>query len=95
MAEVLVCSGPRVLLPESREPIPATIIIDKSSGKILQIHNRQITNSQELDLHHSSIEWIDAGDDVVLPGLVEYENKSHLCSTFRFTFSVHPALTYT
>ena len=69
MASFVVCSAQRVLLPESNEPTPATVVIDKHSGKIIQIRSGQLTH-EELRLE-GNIEWIEAGNNIVLPGLVE------------------------
>lgn len=52
-------------------PQPATIIINTITGKIAEIlpsYQARDTNVQVED----GIIWIDAGDRVVLPGLVEY-----------------------
>lgn len=70
MSDYLVCAGPKVLLPGNDDPTPASIIVDKSSGKILEVRQGQHT-TQDLGLTGCSVEWIDAGNNVVLPGLVE------------------------
>lgn len=70
MSDLLVCTGSRVLLPEYDEPNPATIIVDKSSGKIVDVRRDRITHDQ-LALDAILVEWLDAGERVVLPGLVE------------------------
>jgi hypothetical protein len=69
MASFVVCSGQRVLLPDNNEPTPATVVIDKHTGKIVQIRPGQLTE-EELRLE-GNIEWIEAGNNIVLPGLVE------------------------
>ena len=64
-----VCVGKRVLLPNYDDPVPATIVIDHNSGKIVDIQHRITTRN---DFGTSTINsWIDAGDFMVLPGLVE------------------------
>ncbi|TFK44719.1 hypothetical protein BDQ12DRAFT_593525 [Crucibulum laeve] len=64
-----VCTGPKVLLSGNEAPQPATIIIDNSTGKIIDIRQGQLGKS---DLYlNGDITWIDAGDKVVLPGLVD------------------------
>ena len=70
MSDYLVCVGPKVLLPGSDNPLPASIVIDKRSGKILEVRCGQHTR-QDLGLTGHSVEWIDAGNNIVLPGLVE------------------------
>jgi allantoinase len=69
MASFVVCSAQRVLLPDNNEPTPAAVVIDKHSGKIIQIRPGQLTQ-EELRLE-GNIEWIEAGNNIVLPGLVE------------------------
>lgn len=69
MAIFVVCSAQRVLLPDNSEPTPATIVIDKRSGQIVQVRPGQLTH-EELGLDED-VEWIEAGNNIVLPGLVE------------------------
>lgn len=69
-ASFVVCSAQRVLLPDYNEPTPATVVIDKHSGKIVQVRPGQLTQ-QELGLPDRDVEWIEAGNNIVLPGLVE------------------------
>ncbi|KAF8973255.1 allantoinase [Flammula alnicola] len=70
MPDLLVCSGSSVLLPGNDHPSPASIIIDKSSGKIVDVREGHHTR-EELGLGADIVEWIDAGKNVVLPGLVD------------------------
>lgn len=58
-----------MLLPDNNEPTPATVVIDKHSGKITQIRPGQLA-LEELGLE-GNVEWIEAGNNIVLPGLVE------------------------
>lgn len=60
----LVCSSRNVLLPGHDAPQPATITIDSTSGKITDIKHEYIRNA-------NSTSWLDAGDQYILPGLVE------------------------
>ncbi len=86
---LLVCTGSKVLLPETNEPIPATIIVDKSSGKFVDIRQGQITPDQ-LALDATSVEWLDAGESIVLPGLVEYGFDRYISLSISDTgFSAH------
>jgi len=66
----LVCAGNKVLLPDNVDPIPATLVIDKVSGKIVDIkpgvHHRDSLGLAD------DVEYIDAGRLTVIPGLVEY-----------------------
>lgn len=70
MTSFVVCSAQRVLLPDNNEPTPATIVIDKHSGRIVQVRPGQLTH-EELGLDQNKVEWIEAGNNIVLPGLVE------------------------
>ena len=72
MASLLVCSASKVLLPGQDEPTAATIIVDKASGKIIEVREALLRRDGG-HFDGQSVEWIDAGDNVVLPGLVEYD----------------------
>ncbi|KIK67392.1 hypothetical protein GYMLUDRAFT_37505 [Collybiopsis luxurians FD-317 M1] len=63
----IICQSSQVLLPDSEFLQPATIIIDADTGKIAQVH-RQILSKDSLPPH---AQLIDAGKNVVLPGLVD------------------------
>ncbi|KAG6857691.1 hypothetical protein H0H87_004107 [Tephrocybe sp. NHM501043] len=66
---ILVCTGRNVLLPGIPSPVPATLTIDLSTGKLIHIADGyQTTNPDRRD---STVRWIDAGDKTVLPGLVD------------------------
>ena len=73
MSELVVCTAKYALLPEDDHPTPATIVIDKNSGKIIQIERKHLSKSQFQSTHASSTitSWIDAGEQIVIPGLVE------------------------
>jgi allantoinase len=81
MVQVLVCTGSKVLLPNGTGPVPATIVVDRSTGKIIDVRRSRVPREQ---LMFDSVEWIDAGDNIVLPGLIEYvirsSHISHLTS---------------
>ena len=66
---MLVFSSSNVLLPGRKSPTAATIVVDQLSGKITEIHERIVPQSEFPDIADSN--WIDAGDDWILPGLVE------------------------
>lgn len=51
---------------------PATLIIDISTGKIVTVRHGHITRHDFPRLGGDHVHWIDAGDKIVLPGLVEY-----------------------
>jgi allantoinase len=72
MANKLVCTGRNVLYAGATIPQPATITIDTETGKIIQV----IPSYLFRDAHYTEVDVdgitvIDAGDRVVLPGLVE------------------------
>ncbi|RDB25078.1 Allantoinase [Hypsizygus marmoreus] len=65
-----ICTGRNVLLPGNTTPVPATITVDASTGKITDIaqgFRQRETPAPGTD----GILWIDAGDKIVLPGLVD------------------------
>lgn len=74
MPPLLVLSSRQVLLPDTDFPQPATLIIDTLSGKIVDIRTGQDSIDDLRPNLPSGVEitWIDAGNKVVLPGLVEY-----------------------
>jgi allantoinase len=74
MSHFLVISAQHVLLPDSDSPQPATVIIDTLSGKIKNIRQGHASRDLDLTPHvplNSEITWVDAGNKIVLPGLVE------------------------
>lgn len=66
-----VFTGRKVLLPGEEQPQPATIIVDTLTGKITDVLTRHTTPHDLPEAGVAESNWIDAGDDVVLPGLVE------------------------
>ncbi len=71
MSSLLICYGSKFLLPGCEHPKPACMIIDKASGKIIEVMHRQ-ASPKDFALDEGTVEWIDSGDYFVLPGLVEY-----------------------
>ncbi|CAJ0902912.1 22628_t:CDS:2 [Entrophospora sp. SA101] len=74
MENLLVITGSKILASGFDEPSDATIEIDKVTGKILRIH--PIRSS--IDSYSSFLvgddkkkDFIDAGNDVVMPGLID------------------------
>lgn len=73
MPPLLVLSSRQILLPDTDVPQPATLVINTLSGKIVNIRTGQ-ESIDDLGPHlppETEITWIDAGNKVVLPGLVE------------------------
>ena len=68
---MIILTSRSVLLPEFDAPQPATMVIDKSSGTIIEIYNDY--RHQEIGFlkEKTGKEWLDLGDKVILPGLVE------------------------
>lgn len=68
--QVIVCTGNRVLLPDHDGPVPATIVVDHDSGRIVHVQSK-ISTRGDIEKSFTISSWIDAGDRVVLPGLVD------------------------
>ncbi|KAJ7462335.1 allantoinase [Mycena galericulata] len=62
-----IVTGRRVLLPDRREPVPATISID-GSGKIISVE--EAWRGRDASSDHA-VNWVDGNDDVIIPGLVD------------------------
>ncbi len=71
----LVLTSRNVLLPTHEEPVPATILADPATGKIISIEDSYTPKSK---WPSESYDYIDAGDLYILPGLVEQVNHAHL-----------------
>lgn len=61
-----VFTGNRVVLPGADQPTPATIVVDIQTGKIIDTSPGRSSPDDQLD-----VDFIDAGDKIILPGLVE------------------------
>lgn len=68
-AALLVCTGDKVVLPGAEEPQPATIAIDTTTGIIIDVQHARSGRSAFPDIPDD--QFIDAGDRLILPGLVE------------------------
>lgn len=66
--QYLKVTSKNVLLP-SGDPQPATITVDRSSGKIVSIDLHYL--AENAGEHHPNTQVLDAGEKHVLPGLVE------------------------
>ena len=62
----VVFHGSRVLLPDHDEPIEASIVVDTDKGTILSVIEGPLSGIDD------NVRVIDAGDNIILPGLVEY-----------------------
>jgi len=68
--------GDNVIIPNHDAPHPATIVVNEATGKITHIFPRRLTlnelDRQDFELEKGSdIAWIEAGKNLILPGLVE------------------------
>lgn len=61
--------GSRVVLPGQNQPQPATIVVDSATGKITDVQRRLCARNEFPAVE--DIDWIDAGDSVIIPGIVE------------------------
>ena len=61
----LIFHGSKVLLPDRDELIEASIVVDTDKGTIISVIEGPPSGIND------NIEVIDAGDNIILPGLVE------------------------
>ena len=66
--QFLKVTSKNVLLPYG-DPQPATVTVDRTSGKIVSIDLHYL--DEDPGKHHPNIQVLDVGDKHVLPGLVE------------------------
>jgi allantoinase len=66
-SDIIVVTSHRVVLNENQDPLPATIEISPLSGKFVAIHSGKARASD----YSSTIQFLDYGDLVILPGLVD------------------------
>ena len=64
-SNLVVFHGSRVLLPDLDELTEASVVVDVDKGTILSVIEGPLREVND------SIEVIDAGDEIILPGLVE------------------------
>lgn len=62
---LVVFYGSKVLLPDHDEPIEASIVVSADDGTILSVIEGPLSGIAD------DAEVIDAGDNIILPGLVE------------------------
>lgn len=67
---ILVCQSTRVLLPGNECPIPASVYINRETGKIIHI-SQDSQPTQVLKTDNIEFDFFDVGDKIILPGLVE------------------------
>lgn len=72
-----VFSAPQAILPGSVDPQPATILVDRGTGKIVQVIAGKCLSKGELSVEESLgsdevNEWVQVDETkVLIPGLVE------------------------
>ncbi|KAJ6625618.1 hypothetical protein B0H10DRAFT_2313271 [Mycena sp. CBHHK59/15] len=76
MSAATIVTGRHVLLPGCMEPRPATITIDQS-GKISAIQDAWRPHDTRLPTS-DHVTRIDAGDSIVIPGLVDISDSAHV-----------------
>ena len=62
----LIFHGSRVLLPGHDELIEASVVVDTEKGTVISVIEGPLSGIND----NSKV--IDAGDNIILPGLVEY-----------------------
>lgn len=78
MSKLFVTSQ-QACLPNSDSLVPATIEVDLHTGKITNVD----AHYTQPDKRDQNAQWVDTGDLVLLPGLVD----SHVRCSYRLTFS--------
>src|SRR5204863_2350941 len=66
---LLIISGSRIILPDSIEPVPGTIEIDKNVGKIIKILPHQ-SSINDYNVQKQQ-QFLDVGMNVVMPGIID------------------------
>ena len=61
----VVFHGSRVLLPSNPEPVEASILVDTDKGSVISITEGPLSQT------HDGVTVIEAGNTIILPGLVE------------------------
>ena len=67
--QMRVFTGSNVVLPGQSSGVPATIVVNVETGKITEIYAGRRSRHEFSTISDS--DWLDAGDKLVLPGLVE------------------------
>lgn len=65
---LMIISSSRIILPDSTEPTPGTIEIDKNTGKIIKILPYKLSIN---DYNDHKEQFLDVGNNVVMPGLID------------------------
>lgn len=70
LSNTLIFHGSRVLLPDHGELVEAFVVVDADKGTILSVNEGSLDQNQNEIGDNAQI--IDAGGNVIIPGLVEY-----------------------
>ena len=68
---LLIVAGRKVLFDDNESPQPATLVINTSTGKIQEIRPIYTTKESATIPAEANARWVDAGDKLVISGLVE------------------------
>ncbi|KAL1677272.1 hypothetical protein EV122DRAFT_252652 [Schizophyllum commune] len=68
---LLIVAGRKVLFDDNESPQPATLVINTSTGKIQEIRPVYTTKESATIPAEANARWVDAGDRLVIPGLVD------------------------
>lgn len=77
-----IFTSDNVLLADAEAPAPATIIVDASSGKISEVRQGRARRSDFPEVPDD--DWVDAGKQWIIPGLVESASLLFSCSRIKF-----------
>ena len=67
MSSSIVLTSRNVILPGQHTPSPATIVVDKATGKIAAVSAGYGSRVE----YAPDVHWVDARTNYILPGLVE------------------------
>lgn len=78
---LLYVTAQQACLPSEADLVPATLQIDLKSGTITAVLPRYVAPHQraQVDQGEPEAEWIDVGDQVLLPGLVDSHVRLCFC----------------
>lgn len=68
-SDKLIFTSDNILLAGSPSCKPATLVVDRATGKVVEVRETRSTRSDFPDVADDA--WIDAGEKCILPGLVE------------------------
>lgn len=78
-----IFTGHKVLLPGAETSVPATIRVETLTGKITDIRHGHSSQAEHPTI--PVLNFVDVGDKVLLPGLVEYDHSDPIRSPLTYT----------